>query len=130
EAKAIGQMMKDGYRPKRTLVFAAWDAEEPGLLGSTEWVEDHKKELQEKAVLYINTDGSGRGFLSIAGSHGLEKLADGIAKDVIDPQTKVSVYERLKARQLTHARSDQAKKDIIAKKALTIGALGSGSDYS
>ncbi len=130
EARAIGEMVKNGYRPKRTLVFAAWDAEEPGLLGSTEWVEDHKEELKQKAVLYINTDGSGRGFLSAGGSHGLEKFIDGIAKDVKDPQTNVSVYERLKARQIATAGSDKAKKDNMAKKTMTIGALGSGSDYS
>src|SRR5690606_23750830 len=91
EAKAIGEMVKNGYRPKRTLVYCAWDGEEPSLMGSTEWVEDHIKELQQKAVVYINSDGSGRGFLSAGGSHGLEALVDGVAKDVTDPQTKVSV---------------------------------------
>ncbi|MGB4397943.1 MAG: M28 family metallopeptidase, partial [Daejeonella sp.] len=130
EAKAIGEMVKNGYRPKRTLVFAAWDAEEPSLMGSTEWVEDHKEELKEKAVIYINTDGSGRGFLGAGGSHGLETLIDQIAKDVKDPQTNVSVYERLKARQITNAGSDKAKKDNMAKKNMTLSALGSGSDYS
>ena len=130
EAKAIGEMVKNGYRPKRTLVFAAWDAEEPSLMGSTEWVEDHKEELKQKAVIYINTDGSGRGFLDAGGSHGLETLIDEIAKDVKDPQTNVSIYERLKARQVTNAGTDKAKKDNMAKKSLTLGALGSGSDYS
>ncbi len=130
EAKAIGEMVKNGYRPKRTLVFAAWDAEEPGLLGSTEWVEDHKEELKQKAVVYINTDGSGRGFLGAGGSHGLETFIDNIAKDVKDPQTNVSVFDRLKARQITTAGSDKARKDNMAKKNLTLGALGSGSDYS
>ena len=65
EARAVGELMKTGWRPKRTLVYAAWDAEEPALLGSTEWAEHHRTELQEKATLYINTDGTGRGFLSI-----------------------------------------------------------------
>jgi N-acetylated-alpha-linked acidic dipeptidase len=130
EAKAIGEMLKSGYKPKRTLVFAAWDAEEPGLLGSTEWVEHHKEELKQKAVVYINTDGSGRGFLSAAGSHGLENLMDGIAKDVKDPQTQVSVYDRLKARQVATAGSSKTMKDNMAKKTMSIGALGSGSDYS
>ena len=130
EAKAIGAMVKNGYRPKRTLVFAAWDAEEPSLMGSTEWVEDHKEELKQKAVIYINTDGSGRGFLGAGGSHGLETLIDEIAKDVKDPQTNASIYERLKARQVTNAGTDKAKKDNMAKKSMTLGALGSGSDYS
>ncbi len=130
EARVIGEMVKNGYRPKRTLVFAAWDAEEPGLIGSTEWVENHKEELKQKAVIYINTDANGRGFLGAGGSHGLEALVDEIAKDVKDPQTNVSIYDRLKARQVSTAGSDKARKDNMAKKTMTIGALGSGSDYS
>ena len=130
EAKSIGELVKNGYKPKRTLVYCAWDAEEPGLIGSTEWVEDHLAELKQKAVVYINSDGNGRGFLSAAGSHALESMIDGIAKDVIDPQTKVSVFDRLKAREVVSAGSDKAKKDNMAKKSMTIGALGSGSDYS
>ena len=130
EAKSIGELVKNGYKPKRTLVYCAWDAEEPGLIGSTEWVEDHLAELKQKAVVYINSDGNGRGFLSAAGSHGLESMIDGIAKDVIDPQTKVSVFDRLKAREVVSAGSDKAKKESMAKKSMSISALGSGSDYS
>ena len=130
EAKSIGELVKNGYKPKRTLVYCAWDAEEPGLIGSTEWVEDHAAELKQKAVVYINSDGNGRGFLSAAGSHGLESMIDGIAKDVIDPQTNVSVFERLKARDIFNSGSDKSRKDNMAKKSMTIGALGSGSDYS
>jgi N-acetylated-alpha-linked acidic dipeptidase len=130
EAKSIGELIKNGYKPKRTLVYCAWDAEEPGLIGSTEWVEDHLAELKQKAVVYINSDGNGRGFLSAAGSHALESMIDGIAKDVIDPQTKVSVFDRLKAREVVLAGSDKAKKESMAKKSMSISALGSGSDYS
>jgi N-acetylated-alpha-linked acidic dipeptidase len=130
EAKSIGELIKNGYKPKRTLVYCAWDAEEPGLIGSTEWVEDHLAELKQKAVVYINSDGNGRGFLSAAGSHALESMIDGIAKDVIDPQTKVSVFDRLKAREVVSAGSDKAKKESMAKKSMSISALGSGSDYS
>jgi N-acetylated-alpha-linked acidic dipeptidase len=130
EAKSIGELIKNGYKPKRTLVYCAWDAEEPGLIGSTEWVEDHVAELKQKAVVYINSDGNGRGFLSAGGSHGLEAMIDGIAKDVIDPQTNVSIYDRLKAREIVSAGSDKAKKDNMAKKSMSISALGSGSDYS
>eukprot|EP01035_Chromulina_nebulosa_P050475 gene50475-68627_t len=64
EAKALGALWASGWRPKRTIVYASWDAEEPMLLGSTEWAEQHAAELQAKAVIYINTDGNGRGFLS------------------------------------------------------------------
>ena len=130
EAKSIGELVKNGYKPKRTLVYCAWDAEEPGLIGSTEWVEDHVTELKQKAVVYINSDGNGRGFLSAAGSHGLESMIDGIAKDVIDPQTNVSVFDRLKARDVVSSNSDKARKENMAKKSMTISALGSGSDYS
>lgn len=130
EAKAIGQMVKNGYQPKRTLVFCAWDGEEPGLMGSTEWVEDHEKELQQKAVVYINSDGNGRGFLGAEGSHGLETFINGIARDVNDPQTNVSIFERLKARMVTNAQTDKARKENMEIKAIPLGALGSGSDYS
>lgn len=129
EAKAIGALVKNGYQPKRTLVYCAWDGEEPGLLGSTEWVEDHAAELQQKAVAYINTDGNGRGFLGAGGSHALTKLMDGIAKDVTDPQTQVSIYERMKAAQVMKA-APAGRKALLEKKSLSLGALGSGSDYS
>jgi len=69
EARAISELVKTGWKPKRTLIYCAWDAEEPGLLGSTEWVETHADELQQKAVIYINSDGNGRGFLGAEGSH-------------------------------------------------------------
>lgn len=130
EAKAIGELLKTGWKPKRTLIYCAWDAEEPGLLGSTEWVEDHATELQQKVVAYINSDGNSRGFLDAGGSHALETLMDEISKDVIDPQTNVSVFERQKAEKIATAKTTKAKKDLLAKKSLSLDALGSGSDYS
>ena len=130
EAQAIGQLVKGGWKPKRTLVYCAWDGEEPGLLGSTEWAEDHGSELQQKAVVYINSDGNGRGFLGAEGSHALETLVTEISKDVIDPQTKVSVFDRAKARNEINAKSAKDKKEAISKSIFTIGAMGSGSDYS
>jgi N-acetylated-alpha-linked acidic dipeptidase len=130
EAKAIGDLLKTGWKPKRTLVYCAWDAEEPGLLGSTEWVEDHAAELQQKVVAYINSDGNSRGFLDAGGSHALETLMDEISKDVIDPQTNVSVFERQKAEKIASATTVKAKKTLMAKQTLSLDALGSGSDYS
>lgn len=130
EAKAIGELSKKGYKPKRTLVYAAWDGEEPGLLGSTEWVEAHATELQQKAVAYINSDGNSRGFAGIGGSHALEPFMGEIAKSITDPQTKVSLFERKQAADVVAASTAKAKKDILGKKDLTISALGSGSDYS
>ena len=130
EAKAIGELVKAGYQPKRTLVYCAWDGEEPGLIGSTEWVEDHAAELQQKTVAYINSDNNGRGFLGAAGSHALEGFMTEIAKDVTDPETNVSLFNRDKAREAVNATSVKTKKDALASKELKLGALGSGSDYS
>ena len=98
EAKAIGALAKTGWRPKRTLVYLSWDAEEPMLLGSTEWAETHADELKQKALVYINSDGNGRGFLGVEGSHSLQHLVNRVAADVTDPETGVSVATRLRAR--------------------------------
>ena len=130
EARSIGALVKSGWRPKRTLVYCSWDGEEPSLIGSTEWAELHADELQKKAVVYINSDGSGRGFFSAGGSHALEPLMDEVAKDVIDPQTKVSVYERKKAQEVLNAATTKTKKEAFIKKNMSLDALGSGSDFS
>ncbi len=130
EAIAIGGLLKQGWKPKRTLVYCAWDAEEPGLMGSTEWVENHAAELQTKAVAYINSDGNGRGFLGAEGSHAFAPLITEISKTVIDPQTGVSVFERSKAARAASATSTAAKKEAFQSTAYPLGAMGSGSDYS
>ncbi|MFI5196983.1 MAG: transferrin receptor-like dimerization domain-containing protein [Thermoanaerobaculia bacterium] len=129
EAKALGALAKSGWKPKRTVMYVAWDGEEPGLIGSTEWVETHAEELSKKAVAYVNTDSNGRGFLSAGGSHGLERFMDEIARDVVDPETKVSLAERQRARRLVRG-SPEAKKDAKEHPGLRLEALGSGSDYS
>lgn len=123
EARSVSELTKTGWKPKRTLVYCAWDAEEPGLLGSTEWVEDHAAELSRHAVAYINTDGNGRGYLSAGGSHSLEAMMEGIAEDVIDPQTKVSVKDRKKALEVRQNGTENYK-------GFRLYALGSGSDYT
>ncbi len=129
EARAISELAKTGWRPKRTIVFCAWDAEEEGLIGSTEWVETHADELAQKAVVYINTDTNGRGFLGIGGSHTLEKFINEVARDIADPQTKLSVWERARAQDIVE--SDPSKRaEIMSRKDSRIYALGSGSDYS
>lgn len=129
EARGIGELVKTGWKPKRTIVFAAWDAEEPGLIGSTEWVETHADELKNKAAVYINTDSNGRGFLGIGGSHTLEKFINEVAKSVPDPQTKLNVWERTRANQLING-SPAARNEIMNRSDLRISALGSGSDYT
>jgi N-acetylated-alpha-linked acidic dipeptidase len=143
EAKAIGALLKSGWRPKRTLVYASWDGEEPGLLGSTEWAEAHAEELQRKAVLYLNSDTNSRGFLEPQGSHSLQHLLNDVASTVKDPETGVSSQARLRARMLVNGyeKDSSDSREAAEEKAraarlaaaggdLPIGALGSGSDYS
>lgn len=129
EARALGELVQQGWRPKRTIVYAAWDGEEQGLLGSTEWVEHHQAELREKAAVYINTDGNGRGFLGVGGSHALETLVNAVAKEVEDPETKSSVWKRMQARAIVYG-PPPARAEARSRPDLRIGALGSGSDYS
>jgi N-acetylated-alpha-linked acidic dipeptidase len=130
EARAISELVKMGWQPRRTLVYCAWDGEDPGLIGSTEWAEAHADELREKAVAYINSDGNSRGFLYAGGSHTFETLITEIARDVIDPQTNISVFERGKSLQAVNAPNTKARMDVLNRKTIALGALGSGSDYS
>ena len=128
EARAIGELVKKGFRPRRTIIFCAWDGEEPSLLGSTEWVEDHQEELKQKVVAYINTDGNGRGFVGAGGSHILEPFFNEIIEQVIDPETGVSVRERKYAQTVVTA--DKAGREKIAgDKNMKLEALGAGSDW-
>jgi N-acetylated-alpha-linked acidic dipeptidase len=124
EAKALGSLAKSGWRPKRTIVFCSWDGEEPGLLGSTEWVETHAEELSQKAAAYVNTDSTGRGFLGASGSHSLQHFVNDTAKDVPDVETKLSILDRLRANRSV------GDEKITKTDDLKIEALGSGSDFS
>ena len=130
EAFAIGSMVKSGWKPKRTLVYCAWDAEEQGLMGSVEWVEEHAASLQAKAVAYINSDGNGRGFLGAEGSHAFTGLMTDISKSIQDPQTGVTIFERQRANRATEATTTAAKKEILNSTSYPLSAMGSGSDYS
>ena len=135
EAKALGELKKAGWQPSRTIVYTSWDAEEPMLLGSTEWAEHHGDELQKKAVIYINTDGNGRGFLGAEGSHQWQHIVNQVAADVKDPQTGATVLDRARAKLRADAfdggRVSEAElKAAEANGDLPIGPLGSGSDYS
>jgi N-acetylated-alpha-linked acidic dipeptidase len=129
EVRAMGALVKQGWHPKRTIIYAAWDGEEPGLLGSTEWAETHAAELAAHAVAYLNSDTNGRGYLGVSGSHVLEKFINGVMRDITDPETGASVESRSRARSLLHA-SAATRKDIRNRADLHIGALGSGSDYT
>lgn len=143
EAKAIGALLKSGWRPKRTLIYASWDGEEPGLLGSTEWAEQHAAELTRKAVLYLNSDENSRGFLAPEGSHSLQHFLNDVASGIRDPETGKSAQERLRAHMLLQGfeKDPSDEKDVAEEKArdariaaaggdLPLGALGSGSDYT
>ncbi len=130
EARALGALLKTGWKPKRSIVFCSWDGEEPGLIGSTEYAEAHDKEIQQKAAIYLNTDGSGRGFINTGGSQALEGFMDEITKTVIDPQTNVSVLDRKRAKELVDGKTIKSKKEMLETKGLKLEALGSGSDFS
>jgi N-acetylated-alpha-linked acidic dipeptidase len=136
EARGLGTLLRQGWRPKRTIIYCVWDGEEEGLLGSTEWAEDHAEELERKGAVYINSDGNGRGFLNMSGSHTLEKFINGVARDVKDPETGLSVWKRLQMRRIERASASataslqQDRQEVRQRSDLRIGALGSGSDYS
>ena len=129
EARALGELRKRGWQPKRTIVYAAWDGEEPGLLGSTEWVETHERELDEHAVVYINTDSNGRGYLDVGGSHSLERFINNVAKSVQDPEAKVSVWKRRQARIIAGGPAE-VRREVLSRTDQRIEALGSGSDFT
>ena len=130
EARSFAQLLKQGWKPKRTIIYCLWDGEEPGLLGSTEWAETHADQLRQHAAVYINTDGNGRGFLEVNGSHTLEKFINGVAKDIQDPEKKISVWQRARAHEIMDSKSDEDRKEIRQRSDLRIPALGSGSDYT
>ena len=129
-ARGLGELLKTGWQPKRTIVIAAWDGEEWGLLGSTEWVEKHQAELAAKAVAYINSDGTGKGWLGMDGSHSLQAFVNEVARDVADPRgSGKSVLEAKRAREMEQAQTDEARARL-RRGDLAIDALGSGSDYT
>jgi N-acetylated-alpha-linked acidic dipeptidase len=130
EARAVGALVERGGRQKRTIVFCAWDGEEQGLLGSTEWAETHAEELSAKAVAYVNTDGNGRGFLNAGGSHTLEALVSGAASAVDDPEKKITVLRRARLKQIADAKTPEDRKAARDRAGLRIEALGSGSDFT
>ena len=130
EARGLAEMLKQGWRPKRTIIYCLWDGEEPGLLGSTEWGEEHADELRQHAAVYINTDSNGRGFLSVQGSHTLEKFLNGVAREIQDPEKNISVAKRRQLKQIADAETDEERQEIRKRADFRISALGSGSDYT
>ena len=129
EARSMSELVKQGWKPRRTILFCAWDGEEPGLLGSTEWVEQHQDELRKHAVMYVNSDTNGRGFLGIEGSHTLEHFINGVATDVPDPETQLSVLKRAQLDAIANG-SGEERDEARSRQDMRIDALGDGSDYS
>ena len=129
EARALGELVKQGWRPKRTIIYCAWDAEEPGLIGSTEWVEDHGDDLREHAVAYINSDSNARGYFGAEGSHTLEKMMNDVARDIQDPETKLSVWKRQQLGAIASASTPEERQEARNRADLRMDAMGSGSDY-
>jgi N-acetylated-alpha-linked acidic dipeptidase len=129
EMRGLAELLKQGWKPKRTIIYAFWDGEEPGLLGSTEWAETHAAELQQHAVVYINSDGNNRGFFRAEGSHTLENFVNGVMKDIQDPETGQTVWKRAQLAGIARATPDK-KKEFRSRPDQRIAALGSGSDYT
>ena len=130
EARALGELVKQGWKPKRTILYCAWDGEEPGLLGSTEWVETHVEDLRKHAVLYINSDSNARGYFELEGSHSLEHFMNDVARDVQDPETKLSVWKRLQMKEISDAKSADARNELRGRHDLRLEMLGGGSDHA
>lgn len=130
EARAFGELLHQGWKPRRTIIYCAWDGEEPGLLGSTEWVETHIAELKQHAVLYVNSDNTDRGFLRIDGSHSLEQFIDGVASGIPDPEKNMSVLQRAKLARIARASSPAERAELRQRQDMRIAALGDGSDYA
>jgi len=130
EARSFGELLKAGWKPKRTIILCLWDGEEPGLLGSTEFAEEHYDELRAHAVAYVNSDSNGRGYLGVEGSHTLERFSNDVARDVSDPETQLSVWKRSRLHEIATAKSAEQRKEIRDRADSRIPALGSGSDYT
>jgi N-acetylated-alpha-linked acidic dipeptidase len=130
EARSMGELLKQGWKPKRTIIYCAWDGEEPGLLGSTEWVETHVDELRKHAIMYVNSDSNSRGFLDLEGSHSLEHFINDVARDVQDPETKLSVWKRAQLHDIENASGTDERRDVRDRHDLRLDMLGGGSDHA
>jgi N-acetylated-alpha-linked acidic dipeptidase len=130
EARMLGELHAHGWTPLRTIIYCAWDGEEPGLLGSVEWVETHLDELQKHAVAYINSDSNSRGYLYPGGTQDLQNFISGIARDVEDPETHLSLYQRSHLYGILKAKNAEERSDLRKRNDLVVHALGDGSDYT
>jgi N-acetylated-alpha-linked acidic dipeptidase len=130
EARMLGELHRQGWIPKRTIIYCAWDGEEPGLLGSVEWVETHLNELQKHAVAYINSDSTERGYFFPGGTQDLQSFVSGVARDIEDPETHMSVFQRSHLVSIAKAKDAEERKDLRKRNDLVVSALGDGSDFT
>jgi N-acetylated-alpha-linked acidic dipeptidase len=129
EARGLGELLKQGWHPQRTIIYCFWDGEEPALLGSTEWVETHASELTAHAVAYFNSDGNGRGYFRAEGSSELENFVNSVTKDIDDPETKMTVWKRQRLVAISRA-TPEVRTELRSRPDIRMEALGSGSDYT
>jgi N-acetylated-alpha-linked acidic dipeptidase len=126
-AHGFASLLKQGWKPRRTIMLCSWDGEEYGLIGSTEWAEENAAELQQKAVAYLNVD------VAVNGPHygasavpSLWKLIRGATRDIKDPKTGKTIYQQWTDR----AREQRSEMDSDYDAEARISPLGSGSDYT
>ena len=130
EGRALGELLKQGWKPKRTIIYCVWDGEEPGLLGSTEWVETHLPELRQRAVMYVNSDSNSRGYWRASGDHRLERFINDVGRDIQDPEKpQLTVWQRARLERIARSSGAEDRSELRRASELRIGALGSGSDY-
>jgi N-acetylated-alpha-linked acidic dipeptidase len=123
-ARSLGELSRSGWKPRRTIVLCEWDAEEPGLIGSTDWVQANRAELQKKAVAYINTDVGVTGpNFSASAVPSLKEFIRDATKQVEDPQTGSNIYSAWRSR-VNGGSSD------VPTRGPAISSLGAGSDFS
>ena len=130
EARMLGRLHEQGWTPRRTIIYCAWDGEEPGLLGSVEWVETHVADLQKHAVAYVNSDSNERGIFHASGSHDLERFINDVTRDIRDPEKDMSVWQRARLVSLFKAKNADERAEIRKRTQSRIKALGDGSDYT
>src|SRR4029077_19722749 len=134
-ARALGELARSGWKPRRTIVMCEWDGEEPGLIGSTEWVEANGAELQKKAVAYINTDVGVNGpNFGASATPSLRQIVRDATREAQDPRTAHSVHDAWREHSLTSKGevAGTARQEPVADASgeAPVSALGSGSDYS
>ena len=130
EARILGELHKQGWTPKRSIIYCAWDGEEPGLLGSVEWVETHIDDLKKHAAVYLNSDSSARGYLFAGGTQDLQAVVAAVAHDINDPEKHISVFERAHLRSITRAKDAEERGKARKRSDLVVTELGDGSDYT